>query len=182
MAYYAPSNPSQTSYKPRPYSLPPPPSRPSSYVSSSPSSPNRRPYTHQSRNSATAPFLPYSEPTFSPISAFNPKKITEEALRPKKKNQQPAAPYVHLDFHTNFADAKIIRDDIPCPVGIRTVALVRWTGVVCRALQALGAGGILVGFIAMRKMEEGTGWMCRVPVRVFLCLLGVKTQISLTIK
>ncbi|TGZ81868.1 hypothetical protein EX30DRAFT_236018 [Ascodesmis nigricans] len=160
-------------YKLRPYPIPPPPPpRPTSYTSNSPSSsptrspersPNRRPHSHQPRNSASAPFLPYSEPTFSPISAFNPKKITEEALRPKKKKPQLSAPYVHLDFHANLADARIIRDDIPCPVNIRTVTIARWVGIVCRVLQALGAGGILVAFIAMRKMDDSTSWICRVP-------------------
>ncbi|KAH8154999.1 uncharacterized protein LAJ45_00007 [Morchella importuna] len=78
---------------------------------------------------------------------------------------KPMAPYVHLDQSTN---AKIARAERANATTISRRALlgVRVLAIALRALQLLGAMGLLLCMMFVRKLDDITGWICRVPPAV----------------
>lgn len=117
-------------------------------------------------NPPTRPFLPYNNPALNSVedlNSFNPKRFSQQSEAPMIAKPKPMAPYVHLDQSTN---AKIARAEHANATTISRRALlgVRVLAIALRALQLLGAMGMLLCMMFVRKLDDITGWICRVPV------------------
>jgi len=115
---------------------------------------------------STRPYLPYSSPNSDPTAlAFNPKRVTEGALARKlPQKPAPSTPYIHLDFHNRYGGTpQSPREDL-CPVSKRGITALRYLSIALRIGQLFGAMGLLVCMLLIRKMDDWTGWVCRIPV------------------
>jgi len=72
------------------------------------------------------------------------------------------APYIQLDFQHQPADRVQQRSYAKVPK--KAIKAVRASSIVLRVFQLFGAMGLLVCMLFVRKIDDMTGWICRVPV------------------
>jgi len=72
------------------------------------------------------------------------------------------APYIQLDFQRQPTDRVQQRSYAKVPK--KAIKAVRTSSIVLRVFQLAGAMGLLVCMLFVRKIDEMTGWICRVPV------------------
>lgn len=118
-------------------------------------------------NPPVRPFLPYNNPSISSVedlNAFDPKRITRQATEPPVPRLQLMAPYVQLDQSITAKIERAHRQNA-APISKRGLLIVRSVAILLRVLQLAGAMGLLVCMLFVRKLDDTTGWICRVPVR-----------------
>lgn len=117
-------------------------------------------------NPPVRPFLPYSNPSVASVedlNAFDPKRISRQATEPPVPRLQLMAPYVQLDQSITAKIEHAHRQNA-APISKRGLLVVRSVAILLRVLQLVGAMGLLVCMLFVRKLEDTTGWICRVPV------------------
>lgn len=118
-------------------------------------------------NPPVRPFLPYNNPSISSVedlNAFDPKRISRQATEPPVPRLQLMAPYVQLDQSITAKIERAHRQNA-APISKRGLLIVRSVAILLRVLQLTGAMGLLVCMLFVRKLDDTTGWICRVPVR-----------------
>ncbi|KAI5850541.1 hypothetical protein DFP73DRAFT_591406 [Morchella snyderi] len=119
-------------------------------------------------NPPTRPFLPYNNPALNSVedlNSFNPKRFSQQSEAPMIAKPQPMAPYIHLDQSTNAKIARAERANATT-ISRRGLLGVRVLAIALRAGQLLGAMGMLLCMMFVRKLDDITGWICRVPPAV----------------
>lgn len=118
-------------------------------------------------NPPVRPFLPYNNPSISSVedlNAFNPKRISQQSAEPVIPKPQMTAPYLQLDQSVNAKIERAHRLNAS-PISKRGLLIMRILGILLRIPQLAGAMGLLVCMLFVRKLDDMTGWICRVPVR-----------------
>ncbi|KAG0128051.1 hypothetical protein HOY82DRAFT_44367 [Tuber indicum] len=112
------------------------------------------------------PYLPFgmSDPETESLRSFNPKRISEAAARPLPPPPKMTAPYIQLDFQHQSINRTQQRGYAKVPK--KTIKAVRASSIVLRIFQLFGALGLLTCMLFVRKIDEITGWICRVPPAV----------------
>ena len=118
------------------------------------------------------PYLPFatSDPDSESLRSFNPKRISEAAARPLPPRPTMTAPYIQLDFQRQPVDRAQQKSYAKIPK--KAIKVVRALSIVLRIFQLVGAMGLLVCMLFVRKIDEMTGWICRVPVGLEFYLFG----------
>ncbi|RPB02457.1 hypothetical protein L873DRAFT_1673505 [Choiromyces venosus 120613-1] len=112
------------------------------------------------------PYLPFatSDPETESLRSFNPKRISEAAARPLPPRPKMTAPYIQLDLQHRPIDR--VPQGSYAKVSKKMIKAMRISTIVLRILQLVGAMGLLVCMLFVRKIDEITGWICRVPPAV----------------
>lgn len=124
--------------------------------------------TDQRTMGAQQPFL-YDAPSnnTSPYAPFNPKAVTEASRREPKPKPKHEGPLVDFNKHPDSYLILPYGNTNAKPMSPRTrkrVKYNRWLLLFLRCLQLVGAIGLLVCLICVRKVEEVMGWTIRIPV------------------
>ncbi|PWW73002.1 hypothetical protein C7212DRAFT_366231 [Tuber magnatum] len=109
------------------------------------------------------PYLPFgtSDPETESLRSFNPKRISEAAARPLPPRPKMTAPYIQLDLQHQSIDRIQQRGYAKVPK--KAIMAMRTSSIVLRIIQLFGAMALLICMLFVRKIDEITGWICRVP-------------------
>ncbi|KAI9793798.1 MAG: hypothetical protein M1833_000521 [Piccolia ochrophora] len=116
---------------------------------------------------AEAPFL-YDPPTrySDPYTSFNPKAVSQASLRPPKPKPKQEGPLINFNRHPDSYLILPYGNTKARPMSPRTKHKVKYARLIqlaLRCLELLGAIGLLICAICVRKIEATTGWILRVP-------------------
>ncbi|KAI9799545.1 MAG: hypothetical protein M1825_004471 [Sarcosagium campestre] len=116
---------------------------------------------------AEAPFL-YDPPSrySASYSEFNPKSVTQASLQPVQPRPKQEGPLVNFNKHPDSYLILPYGNRNATPMSPRTktkVKVTRFVQLALRCLLFLGAIGLLLCSICIRKVESASGWILRVP-------------------
>lgn len=100
---------------------------------------------------------------------FNPRAYSQASLQPAQPRPKQEGPLVDFNKHPDsylILPYGNINAKPMSPRTRKTVKYTRQTQLALRCLELVGAVGLLVCVICVRKIEESLGWTLRVPVRL----------------
>lgn len=117
------------------------------------------------------PFI-YDRPKTYAYSDFNPRAATQAEQKKreedeKRRSKKQDGPLINFNAHPdsymivpgqNVTHKEMSKRTKP------TVKALRWTQLALRILEEIGAIGLMVCVVCLRKMETSTSWIIRIAV------------------
>ena len=114
----------------------------------------------------------YDRPRTYAYSDFNPRAATQAAHKAEQEKNKPKSkkdgPLINFNAHPDsymIVPGKNISHKTMSKYTKPTVTTLRWTQLTFRILEEIGALGLLICVICLRKMEMSMSYIIRVAVR-----------------
>ena len=114
----------------------------------------------------------YDRPKTYAYSDFNPRAATQAAHKTEQEKNKPIAkkdgPLINFNAHPDsymIVPGKNVSHRTMSKYTKTTVKALRWTQLSFRILEEIGAIGLLICVICLRKMEVSMSWIIRIAVR-----------------
>jgi hypothetical protein len=113
----------------------------------------------------------YDRPRTYAYSDFNPRAVTVAARKAEQdKNKAKAkqdGPLINFNAHPDsymIVPGKNVNHKTMSKYTKKTVTVLRWTQLVLRVHEEIGAIGLMICVICLRNMETSMSWIIRIAV------------------